>query len=444
MKLPEKYLAEMKELLGEETDAYLSAMEEDAFTCIRINTLKISVEEFEKISPFALTPVPWCEEGFYVPKDCRPGLHPYYYAGLYYIQEPSAMTPAAVLPVEKGDLVLDACAAPGGKSTALACKLNHTGLLVSNDISASRQNATLKNMERFGIENTCIIAEDLNNLAERFPAFFDKILLDAPCSGEGLFRRDPSLIASWMEKDSSFYAPLQKELIASAWKMLKPGGRMVYSTCTFSVHEDEEVIASLMNENSDVILEQSPLSSFFAPGVLSGFENCMRLYPHRLKGEGHFVSLLRKAGHSVSGHEKTVPRMIRHAGFEQFMKQIDLKNDYEYRMIKDRIYALPETAFDNTSLRTVRSGLYMGSVKKERFEPSQHLAFSLKEEQFANVLNLSCDDIRTEKYLRGETISADECKDGWVLVCTDHHPLGFGKCSGGTIKNKMEKGYRKI
>ena len=444
MNLPDKYLDQMSDLLKEEYPLYLEAMKQESFSCIRINTDKISVEEFVKISPFELKPVPWCAEGFYVNEDARPGTHPYYYAGLYYIQEPSAMAPAAVLPVKDGDLVLDACAAPGGKSTALACKLHGTGVLVSNDISASRQNATLKNMTRFGIENSYVIAEDLNNLAKRFPEYFDKILLDAPCSGEGMFRKEPSLITSWLEKDSSYYAPLQKELIINAWKMLKPGGKMVYSTCTFDPCEDEEIIAALMEQYDDVVIEKSDLSVHFASGVKPGFENCMRLYPHRLNGEGHFVSLLSKKGNAENTAEPLRAKPLRHEGFEQFMKQIKDSQRHQYRLINEHIYRIPETAFDNAKIRTVLSGLHMGSVKKDRFEPSQHLALSLKADQFDNVLKLEPDDIRCEKYLRGETISDDACKDGWVLVCVKDYPLGFGKCSSHTIKNKLEKGFRKI
>ncbi|MDO4413849.1 MAG: RsmB/NOP family class I SAM-dependent RNA methyltransferase [Erysipelotrichaceae bacterium] len=444
MKLPETYLEKMSLLLKDDMNEYLDAMEKHPFSCIRINTGKISVEEFMRISPFELTPVPWCPEGFYVNENERPGLHPYYYAGLYYIQEPSAMSPAAVLDVREGDIVLDACAAPGGKSTALACRMNHKGLLVSNDISVSRQYATLKNMERFGIEHSCIIAEDLNALAAKYPLFFDKILLDAPCSGEGMFRKDPSLITSWLNQDDTYYAPIQKELILNAWKMLKPGGTMVYSTCTFSVKEDEEVIAYLMENTDDAVLEESPLAHHFEPGVLKGFEKCMRLYPHKLNGEGHFVSLLRKKGTSVQNNTQNKIRSVRHEGFEEFMKLIHKDSKHSYQIIKDRIYQLPDVPFDTSSIRTVLSGLYMGSVKKDRFEPSQHLAQSLKADEFDNVLKLKSDDIRCEKFLRGETIMDDECRNGWVLVCVDDYPLGFGKCSSHTIKNKLEKGFRKI
>jgi len=444
MELPGNYLNEMSALLNDELDEYLEAMEKEPFSCIRINTSKISVEEFRRISPFELTPVPWCEEGFYVSPEVRPGTHPYYYAGLYYIQEPSAMAPAAVLPVEEGDLVLDACAAPGGKSTALGAKLNGTGLLVSNDISATRQNATLKNMERFGIANSYIIAEDLKKLRDRFPAFFDKILVDAPCSGEGMFRKQPSLITSWMDRDSSFYAPLQKEILKNAWTMLKPGGMLVYSTCTFAVEEDEEVIEDLMNSFTDVIIEDSPLAVHFEKGVKAGFEKCMRLYPHKLDGEGHFVCLLRKEGSSEKNHDSFKGKKIRNTGFESFMKLIRDDSAQRYELIKDRIYRLPQNTIDSHGVRTVRSGLYMGSVKNDRFEPSSALAFALKAEQFENVLNLEADDIRTEKYLRVETIRDENTKDGWVLVCVNGYPLGFGKCSSRSIKNKLEKGYRKI
>ena len=254
MNLPESYLQKMKGVLKDEYEDYLQAMQEPPVTSIRINTGKITVEEFQKISPFPLEPVPWCREGFYVPSETRPGTHPYYYAGLYYIQEASAMTPASLLPVEEGDVVLDACAAPGGKTTALAAKLNNTGLLISNDISASRQNATLKNCERFGIRNAYLISSDLRDLAAKYPGYFDKIWLTLPCSGEGMFRRDPSLITSWLERGSEYYPALQKEILSSAVSMLKEGGTILYSTCTFDPAEDEEVIRAVRKEHPDLYL----------------------------------------------------------------------------------------------------------------------------------------------------------------------------------------------
>lgn len=440
MELPEEYLDEISTFMPG-YDRYLQAMKEKPLTAIRINTNKISAEEFRKISPFALEPVPWCREGFYVDSNERPGTHPYYYAGLYYIQEPSAMAPASVLDPGMNLSVLDACAAPGGKSTALACRMKNTGLLVSNDISASRQNATLKNIERFGITNAYVISEDLSRLAEKTTAEFDRILLDAPCSGEGMFRRDSSLITSWKKAGSQSYIPVQKQLTEQAWKLLKPSGRMVYSTCTFSPAENEEVIESLCRNHDDCKVISSALSGYFQPGI--GIEECMRLYPHMLKGEGHFAALLEKTGDDQQERITLPETEVSHSGFEDFMKQVHMDHHRFIRM-DDRIFCLPENAFDNTKIRTLRSGLLMGTVKKDRFEPSQHLAFSLSPQRFENVLNLQADDIRVDKYLHAETIQDDHNRSGWVLVCISGYPLGFGKADGGMIKNKIEKGYRKI
>ncbi len=447
MNLPESYLQKMQDLLKDEYEDYLAAMQRPHVNSIRINTNKISAEEFMKISPFPLEPVPWCAEGFYVPDDARPGVHPYYYAGLYYIQEASAMMPASVLPVDPGDIILDACAAPGGKTTALAARLNNTGLLVSNDISASRQNATLKNTERFGIRNAYVISSDLRDLADKYPHYFDKILVDAPCSGEGMFRRDPALITSWLERGNAYYTDIQKDILSAAVTMLKEGGMILYSTCTFDPSEDEAVIRSVMEQHPELVLlpaeNRSPL---FAPGIGSGMEACMRLYPHRLKGEGHFGALLQKKGRKESGPAaKLQGDVIRNDSFHEFMKHVSM--DMSQAVLKqqgDRIYLLPDTAFVHDSVRVIRSGLLLGTLKKGRFEPSQHLAYALKKEEFDQCISFAADDVRVDKYLRAETVTADESHDGWVLVCTDGYPLGFGKMSGCTIKNKLEKGYRRI
>ena len=445
MKLPETYVQHMQELLQEELDDYLRAMDEKPANALRVNTLKISPEEFRKIAPFELTPVPWCRSGFIYGENDRPGTHPYYYAGLYYMQETSAMVPAEILPVEDGDLVLDACCAPGGKSTALACKLRGTGVLLSNDISASRQNATLKNLERFGITNAYITAADLNGLADRFPETFDKILLDAPCSGEGMFRRDPSLIRAWEEKGSAYYAPLQKELILAAAKMLKKGGMMVYSTCTFAKEEDEEVVQHLCETMPDLHVIPVPNRyEGFMPGIVNGCEDCVRLYPHKLRGEGHFAALLQKDDSSGDTAVKAKSdRMPKEA--EEFMKLLSgrLKNG-TLSCRNDQLYILPEGMTDMHGIRVIRSGLHLGTVKNGRFEPSQALAFACTPEDFANCIRLDADDPAVMKYLRGETIFSEEGNSGWVLVCVGRWPLGFGRKQEKTIKNKIQKGYRML
>ena len=246
--LPQNYLDAMKELLKEDYEDYLASFEEKRLYGLRINTLKISVEDFLKISPFELEPIPWIENGFYFHEEDKPAKHPYYFAGLYYIQEPSAMTPANVLPVEDGDVVFDMCAAPGGKSTELGAKLDRTGLLITNDISNSRAKALLKNVEVFGIPNLCVLSEDPKKIADRFTGFFDKVLIDAPCSGEGMFRKDNKLIKSWEKNGPEFYSKIQRDIVLSGADMLKPGGKMLYSTCTFSKLEDEETIRHLLRE----------------------------------------------------------------------------------------------------------------------------------------------------------------------------------------------------
>ena len=224
MDLPKKFCDEMKRILGEEYPAYLASMEDTRKYGLRVNTAKISVEDFLKISPFELTPIPYVDNGFYYDPEVAPAKHPYYFAGLYYLQDPSAMTPASRLPVEEGDVVLDLCAAPGGKATELAAKLHGTGLLIANDISSKRAKALLKNIELFGVENSFIVTEYPQKLQEYFTGFFDKILIDAPCSGEGMFRKEPSMVKAWEQNGPEFYAKLQEEILRQALPMLKPGG----------------------------------------------------------------------------------------------------------------------------------------------------------------------------------------------------------------------------
>ena len=292
--LPDKYLNAMKSLLKDEYDDYLACFDSPQIHSLRVNTSKISIDRFKEIFPYNLEQVPWCKDGFYF-DDLSISKHPYYYAGLYYLQEASAMLPAEFLPIEEGDIVLDACAAPGGKSLKLLDKLNNTGLLISNDISISRANALLRNIERAGFSNYYVIAKDIIELEEHFPKYFDKILLDAPCSGEGMFRKDKALIESWKERDSEYFSPIQKRLIQACINMLKDGGKLVYSTCTFDVREDEEIIQYALDNNSNIKL--LPIEKY------DGFKDAndgygVKLFPHRIKGEGHYVCLLQKNGNS--------------------------------------------------------------------------------------------------------------------------------------------------
>lgn len=454
IRLPETFEKRMRELLGPEYESFARGYEEDHAAGLRVNTMKLSPEEFEKIAPVSVRKIPWVKNGFYYDADAeQPAKHPYYFAGMYYIQEPSAMTPAAVLPVEPGERVLDLCAAPGGKSTELAAKLNGEGVLVSNDISNSRAKALLKNLELFGTKNAVIISEPPAKLAERFTGYFDKILVDAPCSGEGMFRKSPAIMKNWEQYGVGYYQKLQREILPSAVKMLKPGGLLLYSTCTFSPEEDEDTLLFLLREYPELSMAESPLNfEGFAPGRpewVDGPEElkkAIRIWPHRMEGEGHFVALLQKskdADTDTYRSERSRPAKLSEEA-EQFLSHISLELVPE-RIIsrEEKLYYLPEGLPELTGLRILRTGLLLGEMKKNRFEPSQALACALKAGEYDNCYNLSAEDADVIRYLKCETITAKEpVTDGFVLVCVDGYPLGWGKAAGGVIKNKYLAGWR--
>ena len=295
MNLPIAFEEKMKSLLGEEEyNAYLQCFDEPRHYGLRVNTRKISVEDFLKIVPWPLTPVPWISNGFdYDGSVYQPAKHPYYYAGLYYLQEPSAMTPADRLPVEPGDKVLDVCAAPGGKATELGAKLKGEGVLVANDISNSRARGLLKNLELFGIGNMLVISEEPGKLMEFFPEYFDKILIDAPCSGEGMFRKEKKMVKAWEEHGPAFFSRLQQSIITQAASMLRPGGMLLYSTCTFDPLENERTIEYLLSQHPEFeICEMDGYEGFdrrcpeLTEQKIDGMEKTVRIFPHKMHGRG--------------------------------------------------------------------------------------------------------------------------------------------------------------
>ena len=457
MNLPIAFEEKMKEMLGDDFGRYLASFDTDAHQGLRVNTSKISVEEFLKISPYRLTPVPWCPNGFYYEKEEKPAKHPFYFAGLYYIQEPSAMTTASLLPIEEGDVVLDLCAAPGGKSTELAAKLNGSGLLITNDISNSRAKALLKNIEVFGVGNSLVTSEPPNELAKRFPQFFDKILIDAPCSGEGMFRKQSNMTKAWESNGVDLFVGLQRSILKEAVTMLKPGGMLIYSTCTFSKEENEQSIEYLLSLDESLHLVELPMFEGFDEGHPdwgnTGNEDlrkCRRLWPHRIEGEGHFVAMARKEDGETQS--KVAPYHFNKAKLskeaEEFIKALDYPFDMKrFDVQGERVFYIPEQMPDIKGLRILRCGLYMGDMKKNRFEPSQSLAMFLKKQEFSNVLSLEAEDARVIKYLKGETIELEELeeketKDGLLLICVKNYPLGFGKLNRGTVKNKYLPGWR--
>ncbi|TAH74759.1 MAG: NOL1/NOP2/sun family putative RNA methylase [Anaerolineaceae bacterium] len=485
MNLPKQFEDRMKRLLGDEYEDYLRCFNKPYHGGIRVNTLKISPREFEHLCPFSTKKIPWIYNGYYYDTADQPARHPYYYAGLYYIQEPSAMTPASLLPIDPGDKVLDLCAAPGGKSTELGARLMGEGMLVSNDISNSRAKALLKNIELFGIKNSLVLSEAPNKLAEYFPNSFDKILVDAPCSGEGMFRKSPSIIKNWEQYGVDYYNKLQKEIIVFAARMLKPGGMLLYSTCTFSPEENEGTIAYLLNEFPDMhviealpsIEERKSLEISFdgfdkgKPEWVNGPEelkNCIRLWPHRIDGEGHFIALLQKdadgdparitnhipesfdgRGRKVYNHNKSVNSLSHEA--KEFLLNIallenldDLMEQERILIQNDRVYLVPENYEAIKELRTLRQGLLLGEMKKKRFQPSQALANALKSSDYECIINLSSKDSEAISYLKCETLSLEDTNNpnGWQLVSVDGYPLGWGKLTNGILKNMYLPGWR--
>ena len=356
------FLTRMEKMLGNEYPAFLSSFSAPRTYGLRINTSKITCEDFENLSPFPTRQIPWIKNGYFYDEDIRPSRCPYYQAGLYYLQEPSAMTPASRIPIEPGDRVLDLCAAPGGKATAAGAALQGQGLLVANDISTSRARALLRNLELFGIPNVFVANETPAKLTKAFPEFFDKIILDAPCSGEGMFRKEEALAKDWTPEKSMELSEIQKELILQAADMLRPGGLMLYSTCTFAPAEDEQTVSWLLENRPDMELAEMEDYEGFSHGVPEwGNKNpeltkCIRIFPHKMNGEGHFLALFRKKGQAIkeSSRPHTKPDKNAFPLIEEFLNEIGLKtsavshltgNVWKSAVIKPTIFPrLPTTS----------------------------------------------------------------------------------------------------
>lgn len=445
VKLPETFCQNMHELLGaEDYLRYLESYEMPKWNGLRVNTEKITLEDFLMRAPFDLSPIPWTTDGFYYSEQDQPTRHPYFYAGLYYIQEPSAMAPVSTLGVNLGDCCLDLCAAPGGKTLQLSNKAGAEGCVVSNDISASRLKAVVRNIEGFGLKNVIVVCEPVERLCDKMKAAFDVVLVDAPCSGEGMFRKEPSLIRHWDESSNAQYSKKQSEIVARVPELMKTGGLLAYSTCTFSPLENEAVIEQLLERESDFSMVDIPRSDLFQAALQIGGKTtngAARLYPHKLNGEGHFVALLRKGKSWVqTPAEETITKAP-----EAFL---DFQARYfkepltgRFQMHQNKLYLEPATRIDFSGLRVQRSGWYLGDIERERFEPSQAFAMGLKADQFKQVLRFELGDGRISKYLKCESLSGDY-EEGFHLVCVEEFPLGFCKVVNKVFKNLYPVGWR--
>ena len=481
MILPVDFTNRMREYLQEDYEDFISSYDGPEIKGIRLNKIAPGhvlgalshAEEVENTDNTnntdntvdkgylnVFSQIPWNGNGFsYINEQVRPGKHPYHEAGAYYIQEPSAMAPVTYLDVKRGERVLDLCAAPGGKSSQIGAALEGEGILVANEIMPDRVKILSENIERMGIGNALVISEDPRNISDRFMGYFDKILVDAPCSGEGMFRRSETAVNEWSLNNVDICAKRQEWILDEAAKMLREGGRMVYSTCTFAREEDEEQISSFLSRHDDFRLGEMKLYG----GMQRGFSQIgVRLWPHLVNGEGHYVCVLeKKTAGDIENDELNTYRIPPAYGYESdlskkdksdlkdmydfFEKNILIKDFFEGRRLtrfKDQIYMLPEDCPSLRGMKVIRPGLHLGTILKNRFEPGHALSRVLKAEQVTNSLNLSINDKEIYKYINGETFNIS-LSNGWCLIFVDNFPIGWGKITNEIMKNHYPKGLRK-
>lgn len=441
--LPTEFIQRMHRLLGEEFDAFLASYERPRNTALRCNPQKAG----PATAAFCAAPVPWEPLGFYLPEGARPGLHPYHDAGVYYLQEPSAMAPVHLLDAQPGERVLDLCAAPGGKTTQIAAAMAGQGLLICNEIHPKRARILSSNVERMGVSNALVLNEHPARLASHFPAYFDRILVDAPCSGEGMFRKEDAAVTDWSEETVVMCADRQAEILRSAAEMLRPGGRLVYSTCTFSPQENEGAIHTFLQEHPDFSVERVD-APWFAPGLPDWvgaaaeerLENTFRLWPHKLRGEGHFAAVLRRTEGTASPRHATQKTVPLPEAIAVFLQENAIVCPGAALAFGDTWFLVPEDLPDLKGLRVLRAGLELGEVRKGRFVPAHALALWLKD--FPQRADFPADSREIAGYLRGETLHG--AATGWTLVCVDGLSLGWAKGADGVLKNHYPKGLRRL
>lgn len=496
--LPERFLERMQEMLGAEYGEFVQEFGEDRHQALRINPLKRLGEGRKGMEStvrsmaesFHLTPVSWEENGYYYGKEDQPGRHPYHTAGVYYIQEPSAMAVVPLMGVQPGEKVLDLCAAPGGKSTQIAGYLQGKGLLISNEIHSARAKILSENIERMGVVNACVTNESPTHLSEKFSEYFDKILVDAPCSGEGMFRKSEVACEEWSLENVELCAVRQDEILDCAAKMLRPGGRLVYSTCTFAPQENEGSISRFLERHPDFMLlpidktgmglregvcDGRPEWAHYGrqEGVCDGkpekaydsaaqgdLQNTLRLWPHYVRGEGHFAAVLQKAGNLPEGYEPVSTggleqgisgRDKKLAAWREFWQDLTGGTDSgcqgvvveegSFMWFGDHLYLIPKGMPALKGMKVLRPGLHLGTMRKNRFEPAHALALALSSANIRHICQLWTEDSLIAAYLNGQTFPY-EGEKGWYLVTVDGYSVGWGKLAGGIMKNHYPKGLR--
>ncbi len=428
--LPQDFLERMKQQLAGEFPAYLDSLERPRAVALRFNPLKGT----SPVLPFVQTPVPWEAMGYYYDPQARPGLHPYHEAGVYYLQEASAMSAVALLQPQPGERICDLCAAPGGKTTQIAGRMAGEGMLLCNEIHPQRAKILSRNIERMGVANALVTNETPARLAAKYAGYFDRVLIDAPCSGEGMFRKEEAAVTDWSQETVEMCARRQAEILEAGAELVRPGGRLVYSTCTFAPEENELAMAAFLEKHPEFAPEDVAAPWFTQVGT-----GMFRLWPHKLLGEGHFAAVLKKAGQErqdpVREKTETLPRQ-----WETFAGELQIRlPEGKPVTFGQNLYWAPTELPDIRGIKVLRPGLSLGEVKKDRFQPDHALALWLK--TCGCVQDYSADSGEIKAYLQGNVVPSE--KTGWCLVTVDGYSLGWGKGDGKVLKNHYPKGLRR-
>ena len=428
--LPLEFLKRMEKQLGQEYPAFLASLERPRAVALRLNPLKGKLPRLD----FVKAPVPWEPMGYYYDPDARPGLHPYHEAGVYYLQEASAMSAVALLDPQPGEKVCDLCAAPGGKTTQIAGRMGGKGFLLCNEINPKRAKILSRNIERMGVGNALVTNEHPARLAQAYGGFFDRVLIDAPCSGEGMFRKEEAAVTDWSQETVEMCARRQAEILESGAGLVRPGGRLVYSTCTFAPEENEQTIADFLRRHPEFVPE-----TVDAPWFDKAGEGQFKMLPHKLLGEGHFGAVLRKTG----GEE---PEVAPEKGeklpkpWTEFAKALAVSlPEGKAVQFGQSLYWAPAEMPALRGIKVLRPGLELGQLKKDRFEPAHALALWLKEA--AVFHNLETEGEALQCYLHGDVVAGEQ--KGWCLIGVDGYSLGWGKGDGKVLKNHYPKGLRR-